>query len=167
MKYLKRFDEGVDSFLGEQIMESDQAREVISKYYTIYDEVKGSYERAPVDFLVEADEFLEKMSAHDGFIAGNHYNDTNEIISDINNLYTIVPHVYICPFWFTRYEKDIESDDIYADTIYVPYIEDFTGKDGKPIKSVFKFLNADELGVTRQYRMVSKTGKDYIRIWWD
>lgn len=160
MKYLKKFNE---SFVG-QLWEAEDAREVINRYWNVVDEVSSRYS---CDFLVEADDFLEKMSEHDGYIAGNYFSGVDHIRKDISELYTISPHVYIAPFWRTRTEEDIAGGDIYADTIFIPYMEGITGEDGKVINSVFSFLNPDELGVTKQYRMESKSGDAYIRIWWD
>jgi hypothetical protein len=170
MKHLRKFNEGVHT----QLRNSDEARIIINKYYNVVDEVTTSYSAfSMVNFLVEADDFLQRMSEHDGYIAGNYYRDTDHIREDINKLYSLSPHVYVCPYWSTRTEKDIECGDVYADTLYVPYIEGISGKigeDGKMqvIMSEFEFLNADEIGVSTSYGNVSsKSGEDYIRIWWD
>lgn len=102
------------------------------------------------------------MMENDGFIAGNYFSDRDHILEVMSELSTMVPDFYIAPFWFTRYEEDIAGKDVYADTIYVPCIEDLTVKNDKIIKPLFKFLEADELFI-----VTGKSGQKYIRIWWD
>jgi len=175
MKHLRKFNEGLLGIgKNEQLRDGEQARIVIEKYYKVVDEITHSYSSFNmVDFLVEADEFLERMDEHSGYIAGNYFSDTEHIKRDINKLYSISPHVYVCPYWNTRTEKDIESGDVYADTLYIPYIEGVNGKIGESgkmeaILSELEFLNADEISVSTSYNNVSsKSGEDYIRIWWD
>jgi hypothetical protein len=154
MKHLKLFEE----FKGEQIVNSDDAREVIKKYYTIVDEHGNEW----VDFLIDSDEFLKRMKEHDGFIAGNYFDDLDHVMTSISELYNLVPHFYISPFWFSRNESDISENDVYSDTIYIPCMEGLTVKDGEIISGDLEFLNADEMFI-----VTGKSGNKYIRIWWD
>ena len=161
MKHLKLFEE----FKGDQIVNSDDAREVIKKYYTIVDEYGNDASRFQVgwvDFLVDADEFLKKLKQHNGFIAGNYFDDLDHVMTSISELYNLVPHFYISPYWFTRDESEIAESDVYSDTIYIPYMEGLTGKDGEIISGNLEFLNADEMFI-----VTGKSGNKYIRIWWD
>lgn len=154
MKHLKLFEE----FKEEQIVNSDDAREVIKKYYTIVDEYGDKW----VDFLVDADEFLKRLKQHNGFIAGNYFDDLDHVMISMSELYNMVPHFYISPYWFTRNESDIAESDVYSDTIYIPYMEGLTVKDGEIISDKLEFLNADEMFI-----VTGKSGNKYIRVWWD
>lgn len=159
MKHIRKFNES-----NNQLIDASDARVVINKYYNVIDEIKLGY---GYDFLVEANSFISNMEENDGFIAGNKFNNIDEIIEIIYELDSICGQVYIAPSWYSRFEEDIKSEDVYSDTIYIPYIEGVTGEDGSPMSDKLDFLGADELDTISNYGMVSKSRKEYIRIWWD
>ena len=66
MKYLRKFNES----MSKQLVNSDDAREVLSKIYDIVDEIDF---HSFVDFLVDIDQFMGYVDEHDGYFAGNRF----------------------------------------------------------------------------------------------
>lgn len=175
MKYLRKFNEG----MSEQLVNSDDAREVLSTVYNIVDEIDF---RSFNDFLVDIDQFIGYVDKYNGYFAGNRFNtieefksELDDVIEGFNYLISDTPIMYVSPFWFSRRPEDItgfESFAVYSATIYLKVdnniIEemrndrDFNSKIKDDIDKLKIRLDIDEVGIHK-----SVNGNYYLRLWWD
>ena len=145
----------------KQIIDSDSARESLSKIYTIEDEVSLSFDGKFKDFLVDSEQYIKYAKKYDGNFAANEFDIDDAIIMMEYISFHITPVLYVAPFWFTRFISDIEDfRDVYSDSLYIP-VNDLTRSKSLLYELERKF-NPDEID-----KIESDSGKEYIRMWWD
>ncbi|MFA5586456.1 MAG: hypothetical protein WDA02_07935 [Saccharofermentanales bacterium] len=146
--------------------EISNARKWLSEIYDIKDEIKHW---DLVEFLVDVDKFMKYAQEHDGSIAGNEFDDFEDVwymikqIEKINN----VIEVYISPFWISREKEEIvDFGDVYSNTLFIQINDKL---DEEQIDDLLEEIREITQGheVDVYDKKFSKNGNTYVRVWWD